>query len=40
MRRLGKNIEWANQNIGGKVLKSDKCMGVSLLLGARARGAP
>jgi len=33
-RRLVKNIGWANQNIGGqKVLKSDKRMGVSQLLG-------
>src|SRR6218665_3129663 len=40
-RRLGKNIGWANQNIGGqKVVKSDKYMGDSQLLGARARAAP
>ena len=41
-RRLGKNTGWANQNIGGeqKVVKSDKCMGDSQLLGARARAAP
>src|SRR6218665_119266 len=39
-RRLVKNIGWANRNIGGKVVKSDKCMGVSQLLGARARAAP
>jgi len=33
-RRLVKNIGWANQNIEGqKVVKSDKCMGVSQLLG-------
>ena len=40
-RRLVKNIGWTNQNIGGgqKVVKSDKCMGVSQLLGARARAA-
>jgi len=32
--RLVKNIGWANQNIGGqKVVKGDKCMGVSQLLG-------
>ena len=31
---------WAYQNIGGKVVKSDKCMGDSQLLGARARDAP
>src|SRR6218665_4144733 len=29
LRRLVKNIRWANQNIGGKVVKSEKCMGVS-----------
>src|SRR6218665_955901 len=42
LRRLVKNIGWANQNIGGgkKVVKSDKCMDVSQLLGARARAAP
>jgi len=39
-RRLVKNIGWANQNIGGKVITSDKCMGVSQLLGARARASP
>ena len=40
-RRLVKNIGWANQNIWGKkVVKNDKCMGVSQLLGARARAAP
>ena len=41
-RRLVKNIGWANQNIGGgqKVVKSDKCMGVSQLSGARSRAAP
>ena len=39
--RLVKNIGWANQNIGEqKVVKSRKCMGVSQLLGARARAAP
>jgi len=38
--RFVKNIGWANQNIGGKVVKSDKCMGVSQLLAARARAAP
>src|SRR6218665_1455984 len=38
--RLVKNIWWANQNIGGqKVVKSDKCMGVSQLLG-HAPGLP
>ena len=32
--RLVKNIGWENQNIEGqKVVKSDKCMGVSQLLG-------
>src|SRR6218665_2691503 len=32
--RIVKNIGWANQNIGvQKVVKSDKCMGVSQLLG-------
>src|SRR6218665_2455233 len=30
-RRLVKNIGWANQNIGEKVVKSDKSMGVSQL---------
>jgi len=40
-RRLFKNIGWANQNIGEKkVVKSDKFIGVSQLLGARARAAP
>jgi len=39
-RRIVKNIGSANQNIGGqKVIKSDKCTGVSQLLGARARAA-
>src|SRR6218665_4134854 len=35
-RRLVKNIGWENQNIGGKVVKNDKYMGVSQLLGARS----
>ena len=40
-RRLVKNIWVAKQSIGGQqVVKSDKCMGVSQLLGARARAAP
>ena len=40
-RRLFKNIGWSNQNIGGqKVVKSDKCMGISQLWGAHARAAP
>ena len=40
-RRLVKNIGWENQNIGGqKVVRSDKCMGVSQLLGADARAFP
>jgi len=40
-RRLVQNIGWANQNIGGqKVVKSDKCMDISQLFGARARAAP
>jgi len=40
-RRLVKNIGWANQNIGEqKVVKSNKYMGVSQLLGARAQAAP
>src|SRR6218665_2941277 len=40
-RRLVKNIGWANQNIGGqKVVKSDKCMGVSQLLGGTCPGCP
>src|SRR6218665_2719640 len=38
--RLVKNIGWTNQNIGGKVTKGDKCIGVSQLLGASARAAP
>jgi len=39
--RLVKNIGWANQNIGGqKVVKSDKCMGVSQLLGGMCPGCP
>jgi len=39
-RRLVKNIGWANQNIEGqKMVKSDKYMGVSQLLG-HARGCP
>ena len=33
-RRLVKNSGWANQNLGGqKVVKRDKCMGISHLLG-------
>jgi len=38
MRRLVKNIGWANQTIWGgqKVVKSDQCMGVSQFFGARA----
>ena len=39
-RRLVKNIRWANQNIGGKVVKSDKCMGDSQLLGGHMTGLP
>ena len=41
-RRLGKNIGRANQNIGGgqKVVKSDKCMGDSQLLGGHVPGLP
>jgi len=43
-RRLTKNIEWAvgkPKYCGGqKVVNSDKCMGISQLLGARARAAP
>ena len=39
-RRLVKNIGWGNQNIGGqKVVKSDKCMGVSQLLEGHVPGA-
>jgi len=39
-RRFVKNIGWANPNIDGQnVVKTDKCIGVSRLLGARA-GAP
>jgi len=33
---MGKPKYW----VGQKVVKSDKCMGVSQLLGARARAAP
>src|SRR6218665_2442844 len=40
-RRLVKNIGWANQNIGGqKVVKCDKCMGISQLLGRHVPGLP
>ena len=39
-RRLDKNIGWANQNVGEQVVKSEKCMGFSQLLGACARAAP
>jgi len=39
-RRLVRNIGSANQNIGGKGGKSDKCMSVPQLLGVRARAAP
>src|SRR6218665_806456 len=40
LRIIVKNIGWANQNIGAKVVKSDKCMGVSQLLGAPCSGCP
>ena len=40
-RRLLKNIGWTNQNSGWqKVVKSEKCMGDSQLLGVHARAAP
>src|SRR6218665_157322 len=40
-RKLVKNIGWANQNIGGqKVVKSDKCIGVSQLLEGTCPGCP
>ena len=41
-RILVKNIGWAHQNIGArqKVVKSDKCMGVSQLLGGTCPGCP
>ena len=40
-RRLDKNIGWANQNIEGeKVVKIDKCMGDSQLLGDTCPGCP
>src|SRR6218665_1163298 len=39
-RRLVRNIGWANQNIWGKVVQSDKCMGVFQLLGACVRAVP
>src|SRR6218665_2190502 len=40
-RRLVKNIGWANQNIGGqKVVKCDKCTGISQLLGRHVPGLP
>src|SRR6218665_3616275 len=40
-RRLVKNIGWANQNIGvQKAVKSDKCMGISRLLGGTCPGCP
>ena len=33
-RKLVKNIGWKNKNIGGEMgVKSDKCMGISQLLG-------
>src|SRR6218665_2895210 len=36
-----KNIGWANQNIGvQKAVESDKCIGVSLLLGGACLGCP
>jgi len=39
--RLVKHIWWANQNIGGqKVVKSDKCLNVSKLLGDTCSGCP
>ena len=40
-RKLVKNIGCANKNYieGQKVVKSDKCMGDSQLLGARVRAA-
>ena len=39
--RLVENSGWANQNIGGqKVVKSDKCMGISQLLGGTCPGSP
>jgi len=39
--RRVKNIGWANQNIGGqKVVKSDKCMGISQLLGVHVPELP
>jgi len=41
LRRLVKNIGWENQNIGRKkVVKSDKCMGVSQLLGGTCPCCP
>src|SRR6218665_3768040 len=39
-RRLVKNIVWAKKILGEKVVKSDKCMCVFQLLGARARAPP
>jgi len=40
-RQYVKNIGWANQNIGGqKMVKSDKCMGDSQLLGGTCPGCP
>ena|SRR6218665_1077693 len=38
--RIVKNIGWANQNVGGKVVKSEKCMDVSQLLGGTCLGCP
>jgi len=39
--RLVKNIGWASQTIGGqKVVKSNKCMGVSQLLRGHVPGLP
>ena len=37
---LSEDIAGANLNLMGNVLKTDKCMGVSQILGVRARAAP
>ena len=38
--RFVKNIEGVNPNLGGNAVKTDKCTGVSQILGARALAAP
>src|SRR6218665_4225024 len=38
--RIVRNIGGENPNFGGNVVKTDKCMGVSKILGVRARAVP